>query len=301
VISQQNLHHYASLANFYTVFELRRMKPEQANLYLLCYAWQRYRQLADNLVDALGYHTKKFEDETKVLAEQAFIEQQLKSQKESPRLGRLLLLYVDDAVPDTTLFGTVRRRAFKIMPRDELKGAGKRLSTKPVSQLALRWEAVDKLAARVRRHLRPLFEALEPSSFDPESPWLAAIAWMKGVFAAQQRLSQRPVEECPEHTVPKRLRPYLMMFDAAGQATGVHADRYEFWVYRQLRRRLYSGAIHLDDSHQHRHLSAELVSSARQAEAFEQLDIPWVRRPLDEQLAALSTGLHNSGWPSIGS
>ena len=25
-ISQQNLHHYASLANFYTVFELRRMK-----------------------------------------------------------------------------------------------------------------------------------------------------------------------------------------------------------------------------------------------------------------------------------
>jgi len=164
VISQQNLHQYASLANFYTVFELRRMKPEQANLYLLCYAWQRYRQLADTLVDALGYHTKKFEDETKVLAEQAFIEQQLKSQKESPRLGRLLLLYVDDAVPDTTLFGTVRRRAFKIMPRDELKGAGKRLSTKPVSQLALRWEAVDKLAARVRRHLRPLFEALAGAS-----------------------------------------------------------------------------------------------------------------------------------------
>jgi len=36
-ISQQNVHHYASLANFYTVFDLRRMKPEQANLYLLCY------------------------------------------------------------------------------------------------------------------------------------------------------------------------------------------------------------------------------------------------------------------------
>jgi hypothetical protein len=54
-ISQQNRHHYAGLANFYTVYELRRMQPEQANLYLLCFAWQRYRQLADNLVDALGY------------------------------------------------------------------------------------------------------------------------------------------------------------------------------------------------------------------------------------------------------
>ena len=57
-ISQQNLLYYASLANFYTVYDLRRLKPEQTRLYLLCYAWQRYRQLTDNLVDALGYHTK---------------------------------------------------------------------------------------------------------------------------------------------------------------------------------------------------------------------------------------------------
>jgi hypothetical protein len=72
----------------------------------------------------------------------------------------------------------------------------------------------------------------------------------------------------------------------------MNADRYEFWVYRQLRRRLHSGAIHLDDSHQHRHLSAKPVPPGRQPGAFEQLDIPWVRRPLDAQLAALSTELH---------
>jgi len=53
-ISQQNLHYYVSLANFYTVYDLRRLKSEQTHLYLLCYAWQRYRQLTDNLVDDLG-------------------------------------------------------------------------------------------------------------------------------------------------------------------------------------------------------------------------------------------------------
>ena len=290
-ISQQNVHHYASLANFYTVFDLRRMKPEQANLYLLCYVWQRYRQFTDNLVDAVGYHTKQVDDKSKELAGHAFIEQQLDRQQESPRLGRLLLLYVDDTVPNTTPFGTVRRRAFKIMPRDELKGAGERLSTKPPSQLAMRWEAVDKLAARVRRHLRPLYEALEPASMEAENPWLAALTWMKSVFAKQQRLSQRPVDECPEHTVPKRLRPYLLTFDGDGKPTGVQADRYEFWVYRQIRKRLQSGELFVDDSHQHRHLSAELVSPTRQVEAFEELDIPWVRRPLAEQLAALCAEL----------
>ena len=81
-ISQQNLHHYASLTNFYTVFELRRMKPEQANLYLLCFASKRFRQFTDLLVDAGGYHLRKFDDETKARAARAFVAQQLKRQKE---------------------------------------------------------------------------------------------------------------------------------------------------------------------------------------------------------------------------
>ena len=57
-ISQLNIAYYASLANFYTIYDLRRFKPSQTNLYLLCYAWQRYRQLTDNIVEAFGYHTR---------------------------------------------------------------------------------------------------------------------------------------------------------------------------------------------------------------------------------------------------
>jgi len=40
-LSQLNIAYYASLANFYTVYDLRRFKSGQTNLYLLCYAWQR--------------------------------------------------------------------------------------------------------------------------------------------------------------------------------------------------------------------------------------------------------------------
>lgn len=297
-ISQQNLHHYASLANFYTVYDLRRMNAEQSNLYLLCFAWQRYRQLTDNLVEALGYHMKKIEDESKALATRAFIEQQLTRQRESPRVGRLLLLYVDDALNDTTPFGTVRQRAFRILPRDQLKVAGQRLSAKPRSQLALRWEAVDRLAARMRRHLRPLFEVLDLTGITSDNSWLAALAWMNGIFAKQQRLSTRPVAECPEATVPARLRPYLLTLDTDGNATGVQADRYEFWVYRQVRKRLQSGDIYLDDSHQHRHLSAELIAADKVAHALQQLDIPWVRQPLDRRLAALKAELHDQ-WLAL--
>jgi TnpA family transposase len=297
-ISQQNLNHYASLANFYTIYDLRRMKAEQANLYLLCYAWQRYRQLTDNLVDALGYHMKQLEDQTKAQADQQYFEEQVKRQKETPKVGRLLLLYVDDTVSDATPFGHVRSRAYKIMPKEDLQATGQRLSTKPISKLALRWQAVDGVAARMRRHMRPLCETLELSGTEAASPWLSGLAWMTGVFERQQRLAQRPLSECPEATLPERLKPYLLTFDAQGNPAGVHADRYEFWIYRQLRKRLKSGEVFVDDSQQHRHLSAELVPQDKQAEALQQLDIPWVREPLDGRLAALSAELREQ-WQAF--
>jgi uncharacterized protein DUF4158 len=58
-ISQQNIEYYADLALFYTIYDLRRMRPGQTHLYLLCYAWQRYRQLSDNLVEAFDHHLRQ--------------------------------------------------------------------------------------------------------------------------------------------------------------------------------------------------------------------------------------------------
>jgi hypothetical protein len=46
------------------------MKPEQANRYLSCFVWQRFRQFTDTLVDAVGYHLRQLEDETKARSEQ---------------------------------------------------------------------------------------------------------------------------------------------------------------------------------------------------------------------------------------
>ena len=292
-ISQQNLHYYASLANYYTVYDLRRLKPEQTHLYLLCYAWQRYRQFTDNLVDALGYHMKQLEDESKVRANKLFVAEQVRRQQETSQVGRLLLLYVDDTVADAIPFGDVRQRAFKLMPKDALQIAGQRLSMKPTSKLALRWQVVDGLAERIRRHLRPLYGALDFSGVAADNPWLTALAWVKGVFAKQQRLSQRPLTECPEATLPKHLRPYLLTFDADGKPTGVNADRYEFWLYRQLRKRFKSGEIYLDDSLQHRCLTDELVSLDERADVLSQMDIPWLRQPLNTQLEALSAELRD--------
>ncbi len=199
--------------------------------------------------------------------------------------------YVDDTVADDTPFGDVRQRAYKIMPKDALQTAGLHLSVKPASKLALRWQTADELAERIRCNLRPLYMALDFAAIDPKNQWLAALSWVKGVFEKQQRLSNRPLAECPEATLPKRLRPYLLIFDADGNPAGLHADRYEFWLYRQVRKRLKSGELYLNDSLQHRCFTDELVSLSEQADVLGQMDIPWLRQSIEEQLIALTAEL----------
>ncbi len=184
------MNYYASLAHYYTIYDLRNLKFGQTYLYLLCYAWQRYQQPSDNLVGALGYHMNKLEEETKEISERLFFTAQVKKRQESPQIGRLLLLYVDDAFDDTTLFGAVHRQAFAILAKDILLSTGQRLCEKSPSQMALCWQVVDKVAARCRKHLRPLHMALEFSSTAADNPWLAALRWMKATYSRQQRLSQ---------------------------------------------------------------------------------------------------------------
>ncbi|HFD3737944.1 TPA: Tn3 family transposase [Pseudomonas aeruginosa] len=297
-ISQQNLLYYASLVNFYTVYDLRSLKSEQTRLYLLCYAWVRYRQFSDNLLEAMLFHMKQLENESRNVANQLLAEVQEKHRRETTKIGRLLSLYVDDSVPDLTTFGEIRHRAWKIMPKETLKTTAQRMSIKPISKLALQWQAVDGLSTLVRRHLRPLYLLLDLTCVIPDSPWAEALDWLREVFQKKQTLSQRPFMECPLGTIPKQLYPYLLKFSENGMPIGLNAERYEFWLYRQIRKRFQSGEFHLNHSLRHRHFSDELVPVEEQADVLASMNIPFLQKPIKTQLKALELELHRQ-WKAF--
>jgi hypothetical protein len=81
-ISRKNLLYYASLVNYYTVFDLRRLRPEQTRLYLLCVAWLRYR-----LVAAMNHLVRHYEAETKVHAQKRNLHEQVVSCATTARSG----------------------------------------------------------------------------------------------------------------------------------------------------------------------------------------------------------------------
>jgi hypothetical protein len=51
-ISNESVKYYASLVQFYTVYKLQRIAVATTRLYLLCFAYHRFRQINDNLIEA---------------------------------------------------------------------------------------------------------------------------------------------------------------------------------------------------------------------------------------------------------
>ena len=201
------------------------------------------------------------------------------------------MLYVDDELADTTPFGLVRHRAFTIMPKEALLSTSKLLCAKPISQMDLRWQAIDQQARRCTKNIRPLAIVLDYSSSLKSNPWINALRWMKQVFQRQQRLNQRPIEEIPQGTISRRLQAYLFHVNEAGKPISLRGERYEFLVYRHLRKLIDMGEIYFEDSIQHRSFSDELVTIEQKSEILNQLDINWLRQPVNLTLDTLFTEL----------
>lgn len=168
------------------------------------------------------------------------------------------------------------------MQRETLKTTAQRMSVKPISRLALQWQVVDGMTALIRRHLRPLYLSFDLASVVQDSPCAKALSWLKMVLSKKMTLSQ----------------PFLLVFDEDGEPTGLNAGRYEFWLYRQIRKRFQSGESHLNDSLRHRHLSDELVSAEEQAAVLADMKIPFLQKPIKTQFKALESELHRQ-WKAF--
>lgn len=288
-LSHENILYYANFVHYYTIYELRKkIRPEQAYLYLLCYIWQRYRQMNDNLADAFCFQIKKLEDEIKIHAKEAYSQYLIEQQAEWLVIRQLAGFFVNDEVPDDIHFGEVRSEAFNtVISKEKLK---QQVSSQPqLTEMDFKWKAVDKLFHRFRLQLRPLAMALDFSSSALNNPWFHAINWLKKELALGP-IKNCSLHRCPPNTIPKRLQSYLTKTNATNEKL-LHANRYECWLYRQLKKRLKTGALHLDDSTSHRSFQQELQEAIAKGALAEPPDIPALNKPisqlLDEHLAEL--------------
>ena len=70
-ISNESVKYYASLVQFYTVYKLQRIAVATTRLYLLCFAYHRFRQINDNLIEAFIHLIDQYEQAAKLATEEA--------------------------------------------------------------------------------------------------------------------------------------------------------------------------------------------------------------------------------------
>lgn len=288
-LSQQNIQYYADLAEYYTVYDLRKkIKTERAHLYILCYALKRYREINDNLVTAFGFHFKQFEDQIKEKASIQFSDQivgQYAQQYDALlTMKQLAQFWIDDALPDDIQFGTVREQVFSIISREDLKNTVTPPKKKAPQETDFYWLAIDGIGRKLTIHLRPLVMMLDFSSITPDNTWLAAVQWIKNIFAQHKNLTGQTAADCPEGSVPTKQKSYLSSNE---DKSLINATRYEFWVYRQLFNQWKTGNIFLEESVLYRSLNQELVSLSEKDNLIKDLKIPAFDKSIENQLDTL--------------
>ena len=279
-LSKQNMHHYAELVNYHSIYDLReKIKTEQAYLYILCYCWKRYQQISDNLVSAFSFFFKQYEDSIIEITKFNFSQHIMSQREEFIALKRLAQLYVDEELSDIISFGEVREKAFTILSKEELLNKVSKISKKPLQEFDFFWTSVDKLKRNIRINLRNLVTALDFSSVNNDNQLLEAISWIETDFIKTN--AKLLLDECPDKSLPPKLIPYITT-KFEGKILQVNAIRYEFWTYRQLYKQLKTGGIFLDDSLQYRSLNNELVTLTD--DLIKKLSLESLNTPIKQQL-----------------
>ncbi len=293
-ISNEAVKYYAALVTYYSVFRLRQLDPWTVYLYLLCFVVHRYQRLHDTLLACLVHHVKQYSDAAKAAAKAAVYALRVEANADVPKAGLILKLFTTDQAAPTTPFEAVQAQAFAILDRQRLDRLADYIATEArFDETALQWTHLDTLAARFKRHLRPILLSVELATTRANAPLLEVLAVLKHTFGKAQPLSHVAPEDLPTRWIPVHLKRYLYALDAAGHKRLI-PDRYEFLVYRLLRNGLESGDIFCRDSVRYRSFEDDLLpAQAWQAKdaLLAEAGLAMLRQPIREHLAALEQQL----------
>jgi hypothetical protein len=153
-ISTESGKYYASLVKFYTVYKLQRMAPSTAQLYLVCFAYHRFRQINDNLVEALIHWVHLYEKQAKTAADIAMQQALVAASENLKAAGQVLNLFVDPAIPTDAPFSVVKEKAFVLLAPDRFPLVADYLRDVTFDKTAFEWSYYTKLSPTFKRNLR---------------------------------------------------------------------------------------------------------------------------------------------------
>jgi len=289
-ISNESIKYYASLINYYSVFQMSQLEENLSHIYLLCFAHYRYQRLHDNLINCFIYRVRQIIDEAKSAAKERVYEYRLEHNRNLYKAGQVLKLFADDTIASETPFAAVRTQAFAILPETKLaQVADHIMQTTQLDEQLFQWEHTDQVANRIKRRLRPLLRTIDFSATTTNKSLMTAVDFLKTALQKEKPLTQYKPDKIPRRFITEKHRHYLYITNDAGEKQ-LLVDRYEFLIYRLLRNNLESGDVFCHHSVRFRSFEDDLLSDEQWQEKealIAQVGLPILSQTAEEHLAEL--------------
>lgn len=258
-ISNESIKYYASLVNYYSVYQLSQLNEQVVYVYLLCFVYHRHQRLYDNLINSLIYHVRQYDEEARSAAKEQVYACNIEINRNMQKAGKVLKLLTGDKFTEKTPLRVVQKKAFAILDRQQLDKVANHLAANAqFDETAFHWEHIDSMAGRFKRCLRPILKTVRFDAASASTSLLDAIQFLRTAFQKQKSLRQFDPDIFPFQFVPDHIKPYLYKQESMGQKQ-LLVDRYEFLVYRLLRNGLESGDIFCQDSVRFRSFEEDLL------------------------------------------
>ena len=236
--------YYASLVQFYTVYKLQRMAAPTTRLYLLCFAYHRFRQINDNLVEAFLHLVDQYETQAKLASETASTNAMTEASTNLTAAGHVLNLFIDQSIADQTPFVEVKQKAFCLLEPERFAPVSDYLRNIEFDKIAFEWSYYGTLHFKFKLNLRHLFSALDFAGLIEDAPLLEAVAFLQELLRQGKSPRQAKPADFPTGIIAKGMHRYLYTAAEKRKDKQLEVDRYEFMVYRLLRNALEAGNIY---------------------------------------------------------
>jgi hypothetical protein len=293
-LSNENVKYYASLVQFYTVYKLQRMAVPTVRLYLLCFASHRFRQINDNLIEAFIHLVDDYEQQAKIGAEIAAAESMEEATANLQAAGQVLNLFLDPAIADSTPFSKVRQQAFALLDAERFAQVSEYMRKIEFDKTSFEWSFYGTLHAKFKLNLRHLFSNLDFAGLVEDAPLLEAVAFLQEILRHGRSPRQMSAANFPTGIIAKSVQRYMYTEAAKRKDRQLDVDRYEFLVYRLLRKALEAGNIYVRESNEFRSFEDDLIRPERWKDkdaVLREIGSPALLAPIEETLAAFHAEL----------
>jgi TnpA family transposase len=293
-LSNESVKYYASLVQFYTVYKLQRMAVPTARLYLLCFAYRRFRQINDNLVDAFIHLVDKYEKQAKLASETTAAKAMTEASTNLKAAGQVLNLFLDQSIADKTPFSEVKQKAFSMLEPERFALVSDYMRNIEFDKTAFEWSYYGTLQFKFKLNLRHLFCALDFAGLIDDAPLLEAVAFLQELLRQGKSPRQAKPADFPTGILAKGVQRYMYSTAEKRKDKRLEVDRYEFLVYRLLRNALEAGNVYVRDSNDFRSFEDDLIRAERWKDkdaVLLEIGAPILLAPIEETLSAFRTEL----------